>query len=150
MLFTHRRFGLPSALLILGLPPLHFSSIVLQALSAYPLRLHYSNYIWRRVQVMKLPVTQRPSFTKLLSRIPFFASRREDRSFCLNYQSPVPSELPRGSNSHSVPSSPNIRTVPHFQRVYRSPCRTSPATRHQEHATVTHFTAYVMPTTSKT
>jgi hypothetical protein len=63
-LFTHLRLGLPSGLFTSGFPhqyticsPLHLHSCYMPC-SSHPPWLDYSNYSWRRVQVMKFLIMQ--------------------------------------------------------------------------------------------
>jgi hypothetical protein len=63
---THIRLGLPSGIFLSGFPThtlyeFLFSPFVLHALSiSHPPWLDHANYIWQRIQVMKLPIMQFP------------------------------------------------------------------------------------------
>jgi hypothetical protein len=66
---THLRLGLPSGLLPPGFPTnklyasLFFPPLCYKPLPSHPPRLHYSNYTWRRLQIMKLFVMQFSPFS---------------------------------------------------------------------------------------
>jgi hypothetical protein len=109
ILSAHLRLDLASSLFLSGYPIITYTCsssppFPLHAHPSHPPQLYYSNYTWRRVQIMKLlltlsfytmflPQCKRPSFTSIQNHskvivsysyiqiFKFFDNRQEDRRF---------------------------------------------------------------------